>query len=567
MSSRSIFAAVLALLFCATLVPAYQLNETQQRDKRDVAFIVTVDKGADIPRVHIEVVFEGDADGESGISLPSSWGGQDNLEGAIRNLKLLPASARLVDTDTAHVKKITHNPKAQLRIQYELVQESPGPAKAGRGSGYRPLLQPEYIHWIGHGGWVLPDWPDDEVVRITFAWKGLPTSWTVANSFGSSNVWQRVEATVSDFSHAVFMAGDFRIRKLDVAGRTVVVAMRGAWKFTDEAFADLVARIFRVERDFWNDHSRPYYLVSLIPLEGPPSSLSIGGTGLVDSFATFVTTNAELPQLRFLLAHELFHEWNPQSLGKVEEPERGMYWFTEGFTDYYTFALLRRSGLLTDDEYAEHYNELLREYSQSAVRNATNERILKDFFSDEAVGRLPYWRGALLAMRWDARIRAKSAGKSSLDAVMLKLFEDAKRDRQRVVTNAMIAGLVEPLAGGDVMAEITAHVTNGETIEPAPDGAGPGYELVRFEIPVFELGFDLESLLQKKVIAGVVPGSAAERAGLRNGQVLVQRKPIHITDPTKPVEMTVKDGEVERSITYLPTAAKGPIVPQYRKRS
>lgn len=566
MKPRSIFAAALTLLFCATAVPATQLNETQPRDLRDVAYVVTVEKDADLPRVHIEVVFEGDADGESGIYLPNSWGGQDRLDGAIRNLNVHPTSARLVDTDTPHIKKIQHKPKARLRIRYELVQETPGPAKAGRGAGYRPLLQPEYIHWIGHGGWVLPDWPDDEVARITVAWKGLPKTWTIANSFGASNAWQRVEATVSDFSHAVFMAGDFRIRKLDISGRTVVVAMRGVWKFTDEAYADLVARIFRVERDFWSDHSRPYYLVSLIPLDGPPTALSIGGTGLVDSFATFVTTNTELPQLRFLLAHELFHEWNPQSLGKVEEPERGMYWFTEGFTDYYTYALLRRSGLLSDDEYAEHYNELLREYTLSPVRNATNERILKDFFSDEAVGRLPYWRGALLAMRWDARIRARSGGKSSLDAVMLKLFEDAKRDRQRVVTNALIAGLIEPLAGGNVMAEITAHVTNGETIEPAPDGAGPGYELVRVEILPFELGFDLDALLQKKVIAGVVPGSAAERAGLRNGQTLVQRKPIHITDPTKPVEMTVKDGDVERSITYLPTAAKGPIVAQYRKR-
>ena len=138
------------------------------------------------------------------------------------------------------------------------------------------------------------------------------------------------------------------------------------------------------------------------------------------------------------------------------------------------------------------------------MRNATNERILKDFFSDDAGVRLPYWSGALLEMRWDARIRAKSGGKSSLDVVMLKLFEDAKRDKQRVVTNAMIAGLIEPLAGGNVMAEITEHVTNGDTIEPAPDGAGPGYEIVRVELLPWELGFDLESRVQKKVIAGVV---------------------------------------------------------------
>lgn len=565
MSLKSPILSIIVVALCVASVPGLQINESQVAEIRDLTYVVTIDKGPEVTRVRIEAVFEGDRDGETGIFLPNSWGGQDRLDGAIRNLAVLPSNAKLVDTDTPHIKNVRHLPKVRLRVQYELVQETPGPPAAGRGAGYRPLLQPDYVHWIGHGGWVVPAWPESELARITVAWKGVPKEWKLANSFGQSEPWQRTVASVSDFSHAVFMAGDFRVRTLEIEKRSVVVAMRGAWKFTDEAFADLVARIFRVERDFWNDHRHPYYLVSLLPLDGPPTARSIGGTGLVNSFATFVTTNTELSDLRVLLAHELLHEWNPQSLGRFDEPERGMYWFTEGFTDYFTFVLLRRSGLLTDDEYAEHYNELLRDYARSPVRNATNERILKDFFSDESVGRLPYWRGALLAMRWDARIRAKSGGATSLDAVMLKLFDEAKRDKNGIVTNARIAGLIQPLAGGDVIAEITAHVVNGETIEPTPDGVGPEYELAPVEIPTFELGFDLETLVQKREIAGVVAGSAAERAGLRNGQQIVQRKPIHLNEPSKPVEMTVKDGDVERAITYLPKA-KGPVVLQYRKR-
>jgi hypothetical protein len=47
---------------------------------------------------------------------------------------------------------------------------------------------------------------------------------------------------------------------------------------------------------------------------------------------------------------------------------------------------------------------------------------------------------------------------------------------------------------------------------------------------------------------------------------IVRRKPIHLGDPTKEVEITVRDGEAERTITYLPAARTGRLVPQLRFR-
>ena len=120
--------------------------------------------------------------------------------------------------------------------------------------------------------------------------------------------------------------------------------------------------------------------------------------------------------------HELFHDWNPQQLGRMPDPEQSHYWLSEGFTDYYTYVLLRRSGLSTADEYLAHYNTLLREYHLSPARDADNDRIVREFWSDPNVGHLPYWRGALLAMKWDAEIRAATAGRASLDDVMRDLF-------------------------------------------------------------------------------------------------------------------------------------------------
>jgi len=565
--TTSILASALALAALASPVLAERAPAPSALPR--LAYTVSVEPagGHAPPRVRIAVAFAGDADGQTAIRLPWEWGGQDRLDGAIRNLAVEPASARLADTAEPNVKTITHAPRAALRVAYELVQESPGPPPAGRGAGYRPIVQPDYIHWIGHGAWVVPAWGDATRARITIEWKGIPASWTIANSHGEGQRLQHVTDSLDALTHAVYTAGDFRIRRIALRGQTVVVAMRGtAWSFGDDAFVDLVGRVFHVHRDFWNDHATPYYLVTLIPLEAPPTSMSIGGTGLTHSFATFVTTNADLPALRHLLAHELFHDWNPQKLGIPEDPEAGIYWFSEGFTDFYTYALLERSGLMTRAEVAEHYNDVLLGYTRSPVRNAPNQRILKDFFSDENVGKLPYWRGAMLAMIWDARIRERSGGRRSLDDAMRALRAQARRDPAITITAARIAAAIQPLAGGDVAGEIRSCVDEGATITPPAEGLGPGYELGQAEIPVFELGVDLRAVVDRKVIEGVVPGSAADQAGMRNGMEIVRRKPIHLDDVTKPVEMTVRDGDGERTITWYPKARQTLTVPQYLKR-
>jgi predicted metalloprotease with PDZ domain len=426
-----------------------------------------------------------------------------------------------------------------------------------------PLVQKDYFHWVGHGAWVKPAWGSSARIAVTLEWKNLPKDWSVSNSFGSNRRRQKFVDFLGAFEHAVYTGGDFRILERRVASKPVLVALRGSWKFSDEDFVELVEKIVAVEREFWRDYDYPYYLITLIPLEGPPNALSIGGTGLTNSFATFVTTNAELNDLRFLLAHELFHNWNSPKLGRLPDPEQLSYWISEGFTDYYTYTLLLRAGLFTPGEYAGRYNEMLRAYYLSPARDASNERVLAEFWTDPDVGQLPYWRGALLAMKWDTMIRRATGGRHSLDDVMRDLFEEAKEDRSRPLTAEVLDRHVRRYAGQGILADVARHVTGGEPIPPDPDGLGGGFALREVETAPFDLGLDLEALKSKKEIAGVRPDSAAYAAGLRDGQTVVRRKPIYVGDATKHVEITVSDAEGERTITYLPAGRGGPKVPQY----
>ena len=512
----------------------------------------------------IDLKFRGEADGTTNLILPNRWGGQPKLYQGIKNLTTSSPNAKISDTDEPHIKIITHRPNQILQIRYELVQDFTGNL---RGEiRYRPALQRDFFHLIGHGIWVLPQWNETEPISISLDWEKIPKSWTLAGSFGVNKLHQRFDTTLEGFIHSIFVGGNFRLKSDSIKGKPVNVAIRGKWKFTDEEFADLVRRIIRIERDFWKDYDAPYYLVTLTSLEAPPDVSFSAGTGLTNSFALFYTDDARLDNFKGLLAHEYFHNWNSLKLGRLVEPIQGMFWFSEGFTDYYAYLLLLRSGLISLDEYLQRYNRFIREYYLSPVREAENRKVIQDFWNDDDMHDLPYRRGFLLATNWNALIRNASGGKNSLDDVMLDLFKDAKADKPEI-TQELIDRYVSRYAGRSILPDIRQYVENGKLIVPDKDAFGSYVQMELVEERLFEPGLDLETLVTKKIIAGVKEDSTAYLAGLRDGQTVVRRLPIYVGDATKPIEITIKDGESEKTIKYFPASRKTFGIPQYKLKS
>src|SRR5947207_3286266 len=61
------------------------------------------------PVVDVRVQFRGNASGRTVIELPHSWAGHSDLERSVSQLVLVrPATARLIDADSAHHRYVTH---------------------------------------------------------------------------------------------------------------------------------------------------------------------------------------------------------------------------------------------------------------------------------------------------------------------------------------------------------------------------------------------------------------------------------------------------------------------------
>lgn len=556
----------LALLVCLHSPQTTAQSTPASQGQRELRYALEPVLSENRLRFRVDLQFRGDATGMTTLLLPNRWGGQQRLYQAVQNLQVVSTNSKLSDSAEPHVKVITHLPNQTLHVQYELLQDFGGTPKGTVRDYYRPLLQKDYFHWIGRSAWVRPAWDENKVVRVSLRWKNLPRAWTLANSFGANQKNQHFSATVEDFISAVFVGGDFRVHYIPVGGKPIYTAIRGSWQFSDAAFSEMVQSIIKVEREFWRDHSAPYYLVTLLSLEASSTSVNTGGTGATNAFANFATPNTGLDRFKQLLAHEYFHNWNSVRLGRLQEPDKLLYWFSEGFTDYYAYLMLLRARLISLDEYIERYNSWIREYYLSPARTMNNQRVLQDFWNDDDVHDLPYRRGVLLATNWNALIRSNTSGRESLDDVMRDMLR-AAQEGKRELTKELINQQIRRRAGQDLLPDIRRYIEEGALIAPDKNVFGSHVELEVVEVPMFDLGLDLETLRAKKMIAGIKEGSAAYRAGLRNGQSVVRRSAINIGDATKPVEITIKDGEGERTINYYPTGEKTVSVPQFKLHS
>lgn len=545
---KLIYIVIAAAAFSSTVFAAPSRLKVDVRHLSDAA-------------VEVSVTFAGDADGTTRLVLPNEWGGQRELYRSIRSIRVQPATATLSETAKPYLKLIKHKAGEALTVSYEVVQDFQG--RFRNKVRYRPVVDKSFVHWIGNTVFVLPDWKDETEIDVSLDWKGLPGQWTVAHSFATGKRDHRFTAALGELRASIMVAGDFRIASTKAAGKPVDLAIRGKWAFTDAELAEMVRRVIETEREFWKDHSQDRYLVTLVPIDERPDALSFGGTGLTDSFALFATPNATVESLRGLLAHEYAHNWIPGRLGQMPEPEQELYWFSEGFTEYYTYKLLANGGMITKEELVARYNELIREYYMLPVRDASNERIVKDFWSDRNVQRLPYLRGLMFATNLDAEIKRATGGRSSLDDAVRELFSAAKKQPQPLSFGSLEA-LFTKYLGRDAGPMIRQHLIDGELIVPRSDALGAGISQETVQMPVFELGFDFDKFAKERIVAGVDANSAAYAAGLRNGQQRNGGVSLSFGDTSREIELKVKDGEGEKTVKFLPVARERVLIPQYK---
>jgi predicted metalloprotease with PDZ domain len=401
---------------------------------------------------------------------------------------------------------------------------------------------------------LLPETADTYHVRVSWDLAALGAAARAMSSFGAGAETE-AQVTMDRLGAAVFMAGPIGRLSIDDGAARFEGAWLGRAGFDPVEGMAWAARVRARERAFFRDTgAAPYgFFLRAVPRLGP----TWVGEGKTGGFLLVVGEELGFTRpARFAIAHELVHDWigGAEHGLRFDAPEGTAYWFTEGFTVHYTREILLRAGLCTAEEFADDLRERTERYVTSPAREVPNEVIAKRFWEDRDVEKVPYDRGMLYAAEVDAAVRARSGGKRSLDDLMLGLLEKARALGREGGTAPLPAGAWRDLVGAELgpeaQARFDAEVVRGEPITPPAGAYGPCFRAVKKQVPRFELGFDWKSFAGRK-IQGLVRGSAAERAGLHEGDDLMSQKAVMgATD--RPVELGVRRGGAEKKVSFLP---------------
>ncbi|MDO1559033.1 hypothetical protein Q0812_06280 [Brevundimonas sp. 2R-24] len=453
---------------------------------------VTPEPGA----LRVSILIEGDRDGETELMLPNRWSGAEGLWRAVEEFRVEGAE---VAREAGPFRTLNHAPGAALRVTYRVRQAFEGPARPGPERPFRPVINETGFTAVG---WtvlaVVADRADQPAV---FRWGEAPEGWTLA-----SDLDHRPQVEGVALMDSVLIGGaDVTVAERQAAGGRIRVAAHAAdWRFAPDELTAVLGPVAEASARFWGDEGESFF-VALTPLDAPTAKVQFG-VGLGDGFSLWVTPNMTAAELRHILAHEHQHAWLPDRVGGLRRgPDEALdYWFSEGFTELYTLRMLVRAGLMSPEDFAEDLNRSLSRYALSPARNAPAQQAARAFWGDPAAADLPYQRGLVLALAWDARLKARTGGRKGLDDVILAMREGRGTAPERLRAAYRRAG------GGDLRGDIRRHVEAGEDLALPADLFGP---CGRIETSRAEAA-DGRAVQVQQLVLGEGAGSDACRAAL-----------------------------------------------------
>jgi hypothetical protein len=390
---------------------------------------------------------------------------------------------------------------------------------------------------VGHAFLLLPRIAPAIPVRIRWHLEGLPQGASAATSFGVGPV-EITRATSEELGQAAYLAGSTHVEEplaslpsapIDDAGappspgaaaRLVVLGTPGF--DTRAAFYWSTAALATLDRFFENPanaEEMPANPFAFLLVAAPGLGGDHDGAALTGSFALWFDQGRAFDAgLKSVVAHELTHRYLGGALRLEDESGREAVWFSEGFTVHLARRWLLESGMVTP-------RDVLGDLRRTMDDKASPERPAACATSAGGRSQEEYRRGARYAALTDAAIQQASSGKRGIDDLVRELLARGRTEQRSAFPPSIWREAVQRELGDSGGATFDRVITRGEAIDLPDSAFGPCFHRVSRDEELLDLGFDRRSLARTpSVVTGVVRGSAAEKAGLHDGALVLSAK-------------------------------------------
>jgi predicted metalloprotease with PDZ domain len=438
-----------------------------------------------------------------------------------------PLPVRMLDKQTWRISLAGASGGAEAHaatLDYSIEWDDPGPFNSQLNPHHAFLNFAEVLMYV----------PSRRAEDTQVQFDDVPLGWRIAvelaagaapNSFVAANYNKLVDAPTE--------AGKFAEFGFDQAGAHFRVIVDGK-EWHRERLESILRDITKYEVHLMG--GAPFSQYTFFFHFGPYPE--VGGGGMEHSNCTAISTSSG-DAAASVTAHEFFHAWNvkrirPQTREPVDYTKE-MYtralWFAEGVTSAYGDYTLERSGLWSKDQF---YWNLAGEIGELDSRPAhrwqsVEEASLNAWLEGYDEYRLPersisyYNKGEIVGDMLDLAIRDATDNHKSLDDVLRRMYDVYAQQGRFYDDSQGVEAIAEEVAGAKFDDFFRRYVAGTDEIPYDKFFNAAGLELKVEKRAAPALGFwtSNRSPDAQTRVSQVVPGSAAETAGLQAGDALV----------------------------------------------
>ena len=328
------------------------------------------------------------------------------------------------------------------------------------GRDEAPYAQDDCVFWPGYALFIVGEVDDVELCV------DVPDNWSV------STPWERIEPhrhrfvckDQNDLMYAYLVLGEHSERLVETGTAKIVLALGGRFKGAMDEIEQIVAALLRMYSGIFGGTPQDQLLCVANPYgekqyrSGGVSRRSI--SMLIGETLDETNRGFWLP----VVARLVCYLWNGSYIdirdgtGAISFKEQE-YWFSAGFTQYYSEIVSVRLGLVSETDFLRNL-----ERTWEAYLSRQGQLSIHEAGEDKSANReLVYDGGSLIAAALDLQIRSLTENRRSLDDVMKQMYREFGLTGVPYTMNDVIR-IVSRMTGTDFKPFFRKYVTGTEQL-------------------------------------------------------------------------------------------------------